>query len=190
MLNRANFLYPIKHEWWGTAASACWAGDISTGPWRTEEVWLLINVLKGDDERRHGGYPFSGLSWPLCLLKWSVRPWPIMFSLIIISRYSAFLSGRGCYQRTTHSEDERGINTQALESCTYSQGWPVLFPPKSFISAYMIHDCYSGLCVKISAISPSAIIAVCGIIWKGYTNEITTQKCIATKKEVGFRFSS
>lgn len=151
---------------------------------------MLINVLKGDDERKRGGYPFSGLSWPLCLLKWSVCPWPIMFSLIIISRYSTCLSGRGCYQRTTHSEDERWINTQALESCTYSQGWPVSFPPKSFICAYLIHDCYSGLCVKISAISPSAIIAVCGVIGKGCTNEITTQKCIASKKELVFWFSS
>lgn len=96
---------------------------------------MLINVLKGDDEHKRGGYPFSGLSWPLCLLKWSVRPWPIMSSLIIISRYSACLSGRSCYQRTTHSEDERGINTQAFKSHTYSQG-PVSLRPKSFISAY------------------------------------------------------
>lgn len=85
------------------------SGYISTEPWRKEEVWMLINVLKGDDERKCRGYPFSGLSWPPFLLKWSVRPRPIMFSLIIISRYSACLSERGCYQRTTYSEDERGI---------------------------------------------------------------------------------
>lgn len=147
---------------------------------------MLINVLKGDDERKRRGYSFSGLSWPLRLLKWSVRPWPIMSSLIIISRSSACLSGRGCYQNRTHSEDERGINTQALEPCTYSQRWPVSLQPKSFILAYMIHDCYSGLCVKISAISPSAIISVRGSIWEGYMSEITTQKCEGCKKAVGF----
>ncbi len=103
----------------------------------------------------------------------------------IISRYSACLSGRGCYQSRTHSEDERGINTQALEPCSYSQRWPVSFQPKSFILAYMIHDCYSGFCVKISAISPSAIISLCGSIWNAYMNEITTQICKASKKKRG-----
>lgn len=38
------------------------SGYISTGSSRTEEVWMLINVLKGDDERKREGYPFSGLS--------------------------------------------------------------------------------------------------------------------------------
>ncbi len=56
----------------------------------------------------------------------------------IISRYSACLSGRGCYQSRTHSEDERGINTQALEPCSYSQRWPVSFQPKSWHTWFMI----------------------------------------------------
>lgn len=112
---RANFLYPIRHEWWGPAASACSA--LTGRYWQDLGVGLTLEkgpsvdldeCPSGRSWTRALRPLLTSVSLPLRLVKWSVHPWFILSSLIIISRYSfaVCLSGRGCYQKW-----KRGTNT-------------------------------------------------------------------------------